>query len=146
MSEQQNPTGKYVVHHAEYSAIGDFANVNNHFPPQQAAADPGMAELRRLFEEVNKRLAALEEADQALLAPAVEQAAQAAAEIQQGNESPEKQSFLAKRLKALYAMRQDIGEVIIATLASPAAGIALTLQKIAVRAQAELDGTEQPKE
>jgi len=140
MSDQQNSTGKYVVHHAEYSAIGDYANVNNNFPPQQAAADPGAAELRRLFEEVNRRLAALEEADRALVAPAVEQTAQAVAEIQAGDESEAKQSFLEKRLVNVLSMAPDIGQVIIATLANPAAGVALVLTKIAQKAQAEMGG------
>jgi hypothetical protein len=140
MNDEQNQT-KYVVHHAVQSAIGDYANVNVYFPAPQAAADPGLAELRRLFEEVNRQLAALEEADRDLVTPAVEQAAQAAAEIQTGDESEAKQSFLETRLKAIYAMRKEIGEVIIATLANPAAGIALVIQKIAQKAQAEL-GTE----
>ncbi len=137
MSKQQEQA-KYIVHHAEYSAIGDWANVNNYFPAQAAAADPGLAELRRLFEEVNRRLDALEAADRELVAPAVQQAAQAASEIQAGDESEARQSFLLTRLKHIAAMAPDIGEVIIATLANPAAGIALVLQKIAQKAQAEL--------
>ena len=140
MSEPQNPTGKYVVHHAEYSAIGDYANVNNNFPPQQAAADPGVAELRRLFEEVNRRLAALEEDDRAMVAPAVQQTARATAEIQAGDESEAKQSFLEKRLVNIMRMAPDIGQVIVATLVNPAAGVALVLQKIAQKAQVEMGG------
>ncbi len=136
MSDQQN-TPKYHVERAEHSAIGDYAQVNNYFPPA-AQSDAGMAELRRLFEEVNRRLAGLEEADRELLKPVVQQTAAVAAEIQKGDDSPQKQSFLEKRLKALYAMSKDIGEVVIAALASPAAGVALTLQKIAQKAQAEL--------
>jgi hypothetical protein len=136
MSDQQSP--KYVVQHAVQSAIGDWANVNNYFPPPQAAADPGVAELRRIFEEVNRRLDALEEADRELVAPAVEQTAQAVAEIQAGDESEAKQRFLETRLKHIAAMAPEIGEVIITTLASPAAGIALVIQKIARKAQAGL--------
>lgn len=137
-----NPSPKYVVHHADRSAVGDWANVNNYFP-QQAAADPGVAELRRLFEEVNRRLAALETADSDLVAPAVEQAAQVVAEIQAGDESEAKQRFLETRLKHIMAMAPDIGQVIVATLASPAAGVALVLQKIAKKARAESDGEKQ---
>jgi len=37
-------------------------------------------------------------------------------------------------------MAPDIGAVIIAALANPAAGIALTIQKIAQKVQAELSG------
>jgi len=143
MSDEAKEAPKYYVGHAVQSAIGDYANVNNYFPPQQAAADPGVAELRRLFEEVNKRLAALEEADRDLVAPAVEQTVQAAAAIQQGDASPEKQSFLEKRLKSICTMAPDIGQVIIATLANPAAGIALTLQKIAQKAEGELGDQKQ---
>lgn len=143
MSDESKAAPKYHVEHAVQSAIGDYANVNNYFPPQEAAADPGVAELRRLFEEVNKRLAALDEADRDLVAPAVEQTAQAAADIQQGDDSPEKRSFLEKRLKNICAMSPDIGQVIIATLANPPAGIALTLQKIAQKAKGELGGEEQ---
>lgn len=137
MNDQQSQP-KYVVHHAVQSAIGDYANVNNTFPAPQAAADPSVAELRRLFEEVNRRLAALEAADRDDLAPVVERAAQSAAEIQAGDESEEEQSFLMGRLKTIHKMAPDIGQVIIATLANPAAGIALTIQKIAQKAQAEL--------
>jgi hypothetical protein len=138
MSDENHEGAKYVVHHAVQSAIGDYANVNNYFPTPAAQADAGTAELRRLFEQVNEHLAALEEVDRQMLTPAVQQTAQATAEIQQGNESPAKQGFLEKRLKAIYAMRQDIGEVIITSLANPAAGIALTIQKIAQKAKAEL--------
>jgi hypothetical protein len=120
--------------------VGDYAHLEINFPAPQVAADPGMAELHRLFEEVNRRLAALDEADRDVVAPAVEQAAQAAAEIQQGDDSPEKQSFLETRLKNIAAMAPDIGAVIVATMANPAAGVALTIQKIAQKAQAELSG------
>jgi hypothetical protein len=144
VTEQQN--SKYVVHHAVQSAIGDYANVNNSLPASQAAADPGVAELRQLFEEVNRRLAALEAADRDLVAPAVEQAAQAAAEIQAGDESEARQRFLETRLKHIVAMAPDIGQVIVATLANPAVGVALVLQKIAQKAQAELAGEGQAGE
>lgn len=128
---------KYVVHHADHSAIGDHANANNYISAQAAEADPGAAELLRLFEEVNKRLEALEADEREMVKPAVQQTAKAAAQIQQGDDSPEKQAFLEKRLKNLRAMAPEIGQVIIATLANPAAGIALTIQKIAQKAQAE---------
>ncbi len=140
MTEQQNQAAnEYHVGIAIQSAIGNYASViNNNFPQAQAAADPGVAKLRELFEEVYRRLAALEAADRELLKPAVEQTAQAAAVIQQGDETPEKQTFLEARLKAIYAMRKDIGEVIIATLANPALGLALVLRKIGQKVQAEL--------
>jgi len=141
MSEQQNP--KYVVHHAVQSAIGDWANVNNYFPAAQADADPGVAELRRLFEEVNGRLAALEAEDREQVAVEVEQAAKLAAEIQQGDESPKKQGFLETRLKNIVAMAPDIGQIIVTTLTKPAGGIALALQKIAQRARPEPGGGKQ---
>jgi hypothetical protein len=140
MDDQQSQAGKYVVHHAEHSAIGDYANVNNYFSAQAAAADPGVAELRRLFEEVNRRLAALEAEEREQVAVEVEQAAKLAAEIQRGDESPKKQTFLEARLKNIVAMAPEIGQVIVATLAKPAAGIALAIQKIAQKARSELDG------
>lgn len=138
MSEEQNQAAKYVVHHAVQSAVGDWANVNNYLPAQTAAVDAGTAELRRLFEQVNERLAALEEADRKPVALLVEQTVASTAEIQKGDESQEKQGFLEKRLKNIYAMAPDIGEVIITTLASPAAGIALTIQKVAQKAKASV--------
>lgn len=128
---------KYHVEHAVNSAIGDHANVNNYFSAQAASNDPAIAELRALFEQVNQKLAALPKEDRELLLPAVRQTEEVIVEIQQGNESEEKQSFLAKRLHALHNMAEDIGTVIIATLAHPAAGIALTIQKIARRAMQE---------
>ncbi len=144
MTEPQNQAPKYYVGTAHQSAIGDYANVTNNFPAAQVAADPGVAQLRALFEKVNRRLDALEAADRELLKPAVEQTAQATAAIQQGDETPEKQTFLEARLKAIYAMRKDIGEVIIATLANPALGLALVLHKIGQKVQAELGMTEEP--
>ena len=138
MSDEQNQASKYVVHHAVQSAVGDYAQVNNYLTSQVANADPGIAELRRLFIEVNQRLEALEPADRELLAPAVAQTAKATAEIQQGDESEKTQTFLETRLKNLYAMAPEIAEVIITTLANPVAGIALTIQKIAQKAQASL--------
>jgi hypothetical protein len=138
MSKRKTSSSKYTVHHAEYSAIGDYAHVENNFPASQVAADPGMAELRRLFEEVNRQLAALEAEDREQVAVEVEQAAKLAADIQQGDESPKKQTFLETRLKNIVAMAPDIGAVIVATLANPAAGVVLAIQKIAQKAQAEL--------
>lgn len=139
MNDEKKEAPKYVVHQAKQSAIGDYANVNNYISAQEAAADPGIAELKTLFEEVNRRLAALEEADRDLVAPAVEQTVAAATAIQQGDESAEKQSFLEARLKTLYLMRKEIGEVIITTLTSPTAGVALTLQKIGQKVKEAVD-------
>lgn len=138
MSEEEKDARKYYVHHAEQSAIGDFANVNNYISTQDAAADAGIAELKALFEEVNRKLAELEEADRELVAPAVQQTVEAATAIQKGDDSEAQQSFLEARLKTIYLMRQDIGEVIIATLVSPPAGMALTLQKIGLKVKAAL--------
>ena len=137
MSKKEGNTYKEGT--AINSAIGDYAQVRNYFAQPAGTADPGLAELGRLFEQVNERLAALEEADREMLKTPVQQTAQAAADIQKGDESEAKASFLMKRLKTLYAMSNDIGEVVITTLASPAAGIALTLQKIARKAMAELN-------
>jgi hypothetical protein len=75
MDDQQSQAGKYTVHHAEHSAIGDYANVNNYFSAQAADDDPAVAELRRLFEEVNQKLAALAAEDREQVATEVEQAA-----------------------------------------------------------------------
>jgi hypothetical protein len=132
MSDDKKYDTKYNLENAKIhkSAVGDYAQVNNYFPAGDAQADPATAELRRLFQEVNERLAALDEADRKAVAPMVEQAAEAAAAIQEGDAGEEKQSFLEKRLIAIYNMRRDIGEVIVAALVSPKAGIALTLQKI----------------
>jgi hypothetical protein len=139
MTRQQEP--KYVVHHAEQSAIGDYAHVENYFSAEAAAADPGVAKLRRLFEEVNRQLSALEKADREQVAVDVEQAAKLAAEIQQGDEDPKKQTFLEARLTSISKMAPDIGEVIITTLCNPGAGIALTIRKIAQKALEGLKGT-----
>ncbi len=134
-------TTKYDLKNATLigSVAGDNAVViNEGTSPQPLPPDPGLLKVQELFEEVNRRLASLEAADRELLKPAVEQTAQATAEIQQGDETPEKQTFLEARLKAIYAMRKDIGEVIIATLANPALGLALVLRKIGQKVQAEL--------
>lgn len=136
MSKKKGNT--YTVGTAINSAVGDYAQVRNYFAQPTGTQDAGLAELGKLFEQVNERLAKLEEADREMLKTPVQQTAETAAAIQQGDESEEKQNFLAKRLKNLYAMSEDIGEVIITTLASPAAGVALTLQKIAQKAKEEL--------
>ncbi|MCB0015774.1 MAG: hypothetical protein KDE34_27860 [Anaerolineales bacterium] len=138
MSEEKKEAPKYYVRHAVNSAIGDFANVNNYISTQDADADPGIAELKALFEKVNEKLAELDEADRDLMTPAIQQTVEAATAIQKGDDSEAKQSFLEARLKAIYLMRQDIGEVIIATLVSPPAGIALTLQKIGLKVKESL--------
>ncbi|MCL4867710.1 MAG: hypothetical protein KJ063_01970 [Anaerolineae bacterium] len=137
MDNQPNQS-KYTVINPVQSAVGDYANVNNFLPAKTAAIDSGTAELRRLFEEINRYLEALNPADREMIAPAVAQTVKVTAEIQQGDESEEKQTFLATRLKNLHTMAPDIAQVIITTLASPVAGIALTIQKIAQKAQADL--------
>lgn len=141
----ENYDVKYDLKNAtlHQSAVGDYANVNNHIPAQAAAANEGLAELKILFEQVNQRLAALEEADRKMITPTVEQMVEAASTVQQGDESEEKLSFLETRLKNLYLMRQDIGEVVISTLASPGAGVAIALQKIAQKAKNELNINEE---
>lgn len=141
MSDQQNQP-KYVVHNAVQSAVGDYANVNNYLPAQTTALDAGSAELRRLFEQVNERLAALPVDDREDAAPLVEKIVEATAAIQQGDESEEKQSFLQKRLTNLYKMAPDIGELIITALVSPAAGVALTIKKVAQKAKESLRSEE----
>jgi hypothetical protein len=60
--------------------------------------------------------------------------------VQGGDESEATQSTLERRLKNLRNIAPDIGDVIIATLANPAAGIAMVIQTIAKKVQAELKG------
>jgi hypothetical protein len=139
MSDQQDPVGKYTVHQAVQSAVGDYANVNNYLSAQAATADPGVAELRRLFEEINLQLEALEAEDREQVAVEVEQAAKLAGEIQQGDPSLKKPGFFETRLKNICRMAPAIGQVIVTTLANPSAGVALALQKIARKAQLEED-------
>jgi hypothetical protein len=105
MNKIKHPSMRFVRPH---KTVGDYANISNYLPARTAVVDAGAAELHRLFEQVNKRLAALSETDRALLAPAVEQTVQAVAEIQQGDVTPEKERFLAERLKHIYNMSSDI--------------------------------------
>ncbi|MBN1995313.1 MAG: toll/interleukin-1 receptor domain-containing protein [Anaerolineae bacterium] len=94
--------------------------------------------LAQVFADLMKNIKLLPADDQAAITPIAEQARTQAEKIQKGDESPETQTALEKRLKNLAAMAPDIGEVIIAALASPAAGIALTIQKIAQKVQEQL--------
>lgn len=53
-------------------------------------------------------------------------------EANKGEEADE--SFLARRLRNIERIAPDIGEVLIATVANPAAGFALIVKKVAERA------------
>ena len=101
-------------------------------------ADPSSAALAELFSALLEKVEATPEADKAITAPMVQQLQAAAERLQTGEAKPEDEGFFEQRLKALYAMAPDIGEVAIATLANPPAGIALVIKKIAQKAQASV--------
>lgn len=102
---------------------------------------PDAGELSKLFTEVKARVDALAEDDQEVVAPIVNQAEQQAAQIQAGVDNEVTRSALEKRLRNLWNMAPDIAEVTLAMLANPAAGIALTIRKIAAKVQTELQGS-----
>lgn len=53
-------------------------------------------------------------------------------EAEKGDEADE--TFLARRLRNIERIAPDIGEVLVATIANPAAGFALIVKKVAERA------------
>jgi hypothetical protein len=89
--------------------------------------------IAQLFDGLRGEVATLPDDDRALLEPIVKDAQETTEKIQAGDESPEVQGALEKRLRALVAMAPDIGEVFVATLTNPPAGIALVIRKIAAK-------------
>ena len=100
--------------------------------------DGGSKALAEIFSALLDKVEAAPVADQAITKPMVEQLQATAERLQAGGAKPEDEGFFEQRLKVLYAMAPDIGEVAIATLANPATGIALVIKKIAQKAQAGL--------
>jgi hypothetical protein len=100
--------------------------------------DAGSAALTEIFNALLEKVAAAPPADQAITTPMVQQLQATAEKLQAGAGQPEDENFFEQRLKVLAAMAPDIGEVAIATLANPPAGIALVIKKIAEKVKAEL--------
>ncbi len=100
--------------------------------------DSGNAALAEIFSALLDKVEATPESDKAITNPMVQQLQATAERLQAGAAKPEDEGFFEQRLKALYVMAPDIGEVAIATLANPATGIALVIKKIAQKAQAGL--------
>lgn len=98
----------------------------------------GSNTLAKLFSDIGGKIKALPADQQEELKPAVEQVRTQIDKVQRGDESEAAQSALERRLKNLRNMAPDIGEVVIATLANPVAGIAMVIQKIAKKVQADL--------
>jgi len=101
-------------------------------------SDAGSAALTEIFSALLEKVSATPPADQAITTPMVQQLQTTAEKLQAGQAKPEDESFFEQRLKVLAAMAPDIGEVAIATLANPPAGVALVIKKIADKVKAEL--------
>jgi hypothetical protein len=93
----------------------------------------GGAELAQVFAEAIRRVQAMPEDDREIATPIVRQAQAQAEKLQQGDTSPETESALERRLKQLMGVAPDIAEVVLASLANPAAGVVAAIRKIAQR-------------
>jgi hypothetical protein len=93
--------------------------------------------LATVFTDLLKRIEQLPAEDRSEVAQIAQGARAQAEKLQKGDESPITQSAFEKRLKTLKTMAGDIGDVVIATLANPAAGVAMVIQKIAKKVQEE---------
>ena len=98
----------------------------------------GEESIQKTFEDLQRQIKGLPENQQKTLQPVIEQALAAAQKMQKGDSSPETQSqfekSLRKLLPSIQGMAGDIAEVAVASLASPTAGIAMVIQKIAKKA------------
>lgn len=143
MSEKYDK--KYDLSHAhiEKSAVGDNPVAYNY---EQGAGDAAQTvDIEALFKQLENRLSQLPAFKQTLLQPVLAETEKKVQAIQttaeQKAEVPEEdQSFLQERLLNIYAMSEDIGEVLITTLANPALGVALVIQKVAKKALAQVRG------
>jgi hypothetical protein len=93
--------------------------------------------LATLFADLLKRIEQLPAEDRDEVAKIAHGARVQAEKLQNGDESSATQSAFEKRLKTLKTMAGDIGDLVIATLANPAAGVAMVIQKIAKKVQEE---------
>ena len=93
----------------------------------------GGAELAKVFAEAMQRVRAMPAEDQEIAAPIVKQAQAQAEKLQQGDTSPETENVLEKRLKQLMGVAPDIAEVVLTSLANPAAGVVAAIRKVAQR-------------
>jgi hypothetical protein len=93
----------------------------------------GGAELAKVFAEAMRRVQAMPDDDQEIATPIIRQAQAQAEKLQQGDTSPETESALERRLKQLMGVAPDIAEVVLASLANPAAGVVAAIRKVAQR-------------
>jgi uncharacterized caspase-like protein len=109
----------------------------NQGPGSQTVAgrdvNQGGAQLAQVFAEAMRRVQAMPEDDQEVVTPLVKQAQAQAEKLQQGDTSPETESALERRLKQLVGVAPDIAEVVLASLANPAAGVVAAIRKVAQR-------------
>lgn len=90
-------------------------------------------DLTKVFDEIFERLDALEGTDSQEVADAKEIVNEIMTEAARGDDADK--SFLTQRIRNLGRMGPDILEVVTATLADPATGLALVVRKIAERAR-----------
>ena len=122
------------------AAVGRGAHVEaQHIAGGDLTVGVGSAALAQLFESLMAQVKQLPEEDQQVAAIRVQQVQAQAQTLQAGDESEETQGRFAQALKKLRAMAPDIGDVAIASLVNPAAGIAMVIKKVAARVQKELE-------
>jgi hypothetical protein len=138
MSEESG--NKSVFNQPNWKVDGNVIQAAGNAYVNEGGSVAGLDALVEAFAALATRVEALPKDDQKVLKPIVEQAKDSATKIQQGNESPEMEEAFEKRLRSLVAMAPDIGEVFLATLANPAAGVALALSKIAAKVRGSAPG------
>jgi len=105
---------------------------------QDASASESLQSADALFALLDERVAALSDDYERKLASVSVEGLKA--ETAKGENAEE--AVLAKRLQAIRATLSDVFEVVVATIANPAAGFALVAQKIAKKVRSEADQPE----
>ena len=125
----------WTVHGTVNQVTGDFyQNIVNNSTDAEVVS--------KLFEGLRSQLETVPESDRPVVGQIIEDSEKQVTAIQEGDSSQETQDALEKRLRGLIAMAPDIGEVFVATLANPIAGIALAVSKIAAKVAGQ--GSDKP--
>jgi len=142
MSKKKNKDEKNVdIKIGDISGVSGEVNIaGGNITTHQTTSGLSAAEIKGLFDQIYSAIEARPEtpaADKEDLKAEVEEIQTTVTEATQNNEEVE-ENFLSRRFRNIARMAPDVLDVVVATLASPLAGLGVAVKKIAEKAKEEI--------
>jgi hypothetical protein len=116
-----------------YQSAGDMKVVNSGGNIGNNQTDP----LTEMFSKIRVKIDNLPNRERPAISLIVQDIESTIGEIQKDESNEDAINFFEQRLRNLYAIRKDIAEIAILTLASPPVGVAAIISKIGQRLKSE---------